>query len=185
MTKRFATAVVLLGLAASACGEGEDDAVACKSGGAEDRRYFALFDTEWEQRGADGSPNNGLTPFDVDWYVEYERSVPPPPGAFAATETMNVSGYESGLDEQVTQLSEVLGGAVLEFSDADVDGRRARTTTTGGRGGVGILYLEVRDDYTLELLGSELERDELLEVAAQLDAVCQDEWFDAIEGNAT
>lgn len=107
----------------------------------------------------------------------------PPPGAVAATQSLVVQGQRTGLDDSIAQLLGGLGddGPVVEFTDTKVNGRQAKVGATGGRGGVSLLFLEVQDDYTIMLLSSEAEPDDLIGAAGQLNPVCHDEWVDAMQ----
>lgn len=181
MTQRVAAGaavlVLLVGGAAWAYVSSRGDDLTC---GSEQDSYVLLAAGEWEARDADVSANNAFQP-NVAWYAEYRRDVPPPPGAFASTQSLVVHGHRTGLDETIERLFEELGGPMIEFTDTKVDGQPAKIGTTGGRSDTSLLLVEVRDDYTIQLLSSEAEPEVLIKAAGQLNPVCHDEWVEAMQ----
>ena len=171
------TSIVVVALVMGACGDAGDQIAASSSTscGSGDR-YFVFQDPEWEPKEAvdypeDLGPLAAIEP-DLDWYAESERFVPLTDPSTVEGQNLRLSGHEAGLDEHAAQLLDA------DLTETQVGGRRA-LIGTGADGQPALLTHAVGPDYTLMLLSYELEPDELVEAAAQLDAVCQVAWVAA------
>lgn len=170
----------VLAMLVGSCGD-EPDQVAntapglCASDGGAGP-YFLYEHPDWEFRSgadypADAGPLQRVEP-SLDWFVEYERFTPSSEGATIEGVSLRLSGHEADL---ATQREELLG---FQTDEAESSGRSAYTGVSPD-GKPTVIGVEVDAGYTVMLLSYGLGVDELVEIAAAIEQVCQQAWVDA------
>lgn len=168
-----------MALVVASCGDDDQDIDTAGGMCASDEDagpYFLYENPDWESRdGADYAA--GLGPLEeiepsLDWSFEYERFTPSPDGAAVEGVSLRLSGHYAAL---VTQQDELPG---FQTDDAEIADRRAYTGVSP-EGEPTVVGLDVADDYTLMLLSYGLPLDDLVEIAASVNRVCQRDWIEA------
>jgi hypothetical protein len=162
-----ATDTPAVGLAAG-CEDGED--------GEDGTRYFGFADPRWEFREAVDYPDDRgpLNPAEatLDWYAEHERLTPTADQQSVEGVSLRISGHGAGLDEQRVEL------AGIDLSEEQIAGVRA-LAGAGSDGRPTVVSMAVDYDYTLVLLSYGADLDELRQIAAAVEPVCEQQWTDA------
>ena len=173
----FASFAVLAG-ACSGDDEGSEDRTAgtsCETGEG-GSHYFVFAAPDWEFREAVDYPDD-LGPLEaveptLDWFAEHERLTPSADGQTVEGVSLRLSGHDASLDEQ---RSELVGA---DLRDQQIGGTRA-LAGIGPDGAPTVVTMAVADDYTLMLLSYGLDLEELIQIAADVQPACEQEWIEA------
>lgn len=177
-----AIATVLLAAAQLAGCSGEDGDDAHVSGStpcADDRGagpYFLFEHHDWQFQDAidhpdDPGPLEEVEP-SLDWSAQYERFTPSAGGSSVEGVSLRLSGHDAALAEHQHELRG------FEPDELEIDGAPA-LAGIGPDGAPTVVTMEIADGYTLMLLSYGLPLEELVDVAAAVDRVCQPAWREA------
>lgn len=177
MNRVLAVYAILIAVIGSGCSGGDDSQpelasdTGCENGG----HYYFFEGPDWEFREAvdypqDLGPVAAVEP-SLDWYSEHERFVPTSDPDTVEGQSLRMSGHGAALEEHAEEL-------FTDVSETQVDGRRA-LVGTGSEGAPSVVTVAVDDSYTLMFLSYGLAPEELIELAGQVEPVCQEEWTEA------